>query len=821
VKLAMTQTQQLFALYNPALLPADVLLAEFTARRPMLETLLGIVRGNKPGHPPQHCLLIGVRGAGKTTTLWAVAHSLSRDADLARQWQPVVFDEESRRVGDLADFWLEAIRQWEHVTQDSSGRAQGLLEEAPADIEERAQRTFMEMVVKSSKRALLLIDNFNDLLGSIHDPEPLHRLRAFLMKESRVMIIGAATRTFDEISSIDEPFNDFFRCFELRPLSLDEMRDCLLNLAERRGDESVKLTLQKHDGTVRTLHLLTGGNPRLVKTFYRLLQEGLRGDIRRDLERLLDEFTPYFKAIVDALPGQQQRIFDAVALAWDPVEVATVATATRLPSNQVSAQLRALVKNGLLSEATGSPKRKTYLLTDRFSNIHYLMRHGRAARNRLDWFVALVRLVFDSEAEVILARVAREAAECGPEGQRDARAVLYSAFNRAGSVEARRNLLHATLRESWDSGTLESLAEWFDTERFKRDLPEIEIVAFFKQMPPDLRKKLGYKPGSAAWWFKLTDFLEEKKAWPLAEAAYRKAIELDPADVYPWTYLGNLLTNIGRSAEAEAAYRKAIELDPKSALPYMFLGQLLENTGRSAEAEAAYRRATELAPSDSTPWGALGNLLTDIGRHAEAEAAYRRAIELDPSDAYLWTFLGNLFARIGRLADAEAAYRRSIDLAPREPYWWIRLAAVLVLKGGAVVEARACLVKAVALDPQDAYPRSIFVDVCAAFPEDWTAVLPSVAEWCATHPDANDAFDFAVDGLLRLARLTKPSEALALLDSLRDATPFETLRDALRAHDNRDHLHHLAPERRAIAIELLERLSQPPAKVRSKLSQPK
>jgi hypothetical protein len=400
----MAETQQPFALYNPALLPADVLLAEFTARRPLLDTLLGIVRGNKLGHPPQHCLLIGARGAGKTTTLWAVAHSLIRDTKLFRQWQPVVFDEESRRVGDLADFWLEAIRQWEHATHDTGDRAQVLLEEAPTDIEERAQRTFMDLVVQSGKRALLLIDNFNELLASIHDPEPLHRLRAFLMKESRVMIIGAATRTFDEISSIDRPFNDFFRCFELRPLSLEEMRECLLNLAERRGDETVKRTLEQHDGTVRTLHLLTGGNPRLIKTFYRLLQEGLRGDIRRDLERLLDEFTPYFKAIIDALPGQQQRILDAVALAWDPVEVSTVATATRLPSNQVSAQLRGLMKCGLVSEAAVRPKRKTYMLTDRFSNIHYLMRHGRAARDRFDWFVALVRLVFPDSSEYVLAQ---------------------------------------------------------------------------------------------------------------------------------------------------------------------------------------------------------------------------------------------------------------------------------------------------------------------------------------------------------------------------------------------------------------------------------
>jgi hypothetical protein len=104
----------------------------------MLETLLGIIRGNAPGQPPQHCLLLGTRGMGKPTTLWAIAHRINRDFELARQWQPVVFDEESRRVGDLADFWLEAIRQWEHAVQDTSDRAGALLAQAAPDIEDRA-----------------------------------------------------------------------------------------------------------------------------------------------------------------------------------------------------------------------------------------------------------------------------------------------------------------------------------------------------------------------------------------------------------------------------------------------------------------------------------------------------------------------------------------------------------------------------------------------------------------------------------------------------------------------------------------------------------
>jgi Flp pilus assembly protein TadD len=216
--------------------------------------------------------------------------------------------------------------------------------------------------------------------------------------------------------------------------------------------------------------------------------------------------------------------------------------------------------------------------------------------------------------------------------------MLYSALNRAGSVEARRNLLHATLRESWDSATLESLNEWLDTEGAKQDLPEIEIVAFFKQMPPNLRKKLGYKPADADWWLALTDFLQEKEAWLLAEAAHRKAIELDPADAYLRTSLGRVLAKTGRGAEAEAAYRKAIELNPKFAIPWVHLGYLLEGIERGAGAEAAYRKAIELTPSVPYARTFLGDLLVGTGRPGEAEAAYRKSTDLDrgPGSPLCW-----------------------------------------------------------------------------------------------------------------------------------------------------------------------------------------
>jgi tetratricopeptide (TPR) repeat protein len=597
------------------------------------------------------------------------------------------------------------------------------------------------------------------------------------MDDSRVMVLGTATRYFDQITDLDQPFYDFFRVFDLRPLTLEEMKTSLLALAEARGDKSIPNTLAERAGTIQGLYILTGGNPRLIKTFYRLLTEGLRGDIRTDLERLLDEFTPYFKAVVDALPVQQQRIFDAVALAWDPVEVGSVSRITRLPSNQVSAQLRALGKAGLISEAASHPKRKTYLLADRFSNIHYLMRHGRAAQNRFDWFVALVRLVFpDTQAET-LARLARQSAECGAEGRRDARDLLHSALARAESAESRRQLLHATFRESWNTETLSSLSNWLDLTEAKQYMPEAEVVAFFSQMPRDLRKKLGYKPADANWWYYLADALQEKEVWTLAEAAYRKAIELEPNLAPAWASLAYLSSSkLARPTEAEELSRKAIEIDPKDPYYPTILGNVLEQLGRYNEAEAAYRGAIEVGPNYACAWGWLGALLTDhTSRSLEAEQALRRAIQLDAEDHFSYAHLAELLAK--------------------DP--------------ARVSEGRSCIVKALQLKPGSEWYQMLFNELCAHASPDWQIVLPSLAAWCVANPKNAETFDFTVDGFLHYARLTKPADALALLQTLPDASPFETLMDVFRAHADREHLNRLAPERQAVVIELLDRLSTP------------
>lgn len=756
-------TTQPYALYNPAMLSPEQLLAEFTARKTTLDRLLAVVRNNHPGHPPQHALVAGPRGMGKTTLLWAVAHSINlKERELAEQWRPVVFDEESRRIGDLADFWLECIRQWESATGSHGDTADKLLDQPPERIEAAARDSFLSLVDASGKRALLLVDNVNEVFGNVNDQEALHRLRAFLMEDDRVMLLGACVELSDDVTSVEKPFFDFFRVFELQPLGFPEMRECLLVLADARGDKDARTVIENREGGLRAIHLLTGGNPRLVKTFYRMLKDGLHRDIRVDLEKLLDEFTPYFKAIVDALSSQQQRIFDAVALAWNPVEVAHVARQTRLASNKVSAQLRSMIKSGHIAEVSSQPKRKSYMLADRFSNVHYLMRHGRASRVRFDWFVVMVRLLFeDAEYAKALAHMAKDALSAGATGWNDACGLVANAMDRADTPKA-RNLLIGQ----------------FVTARNPESLADLQLARIACE------KALQIDPNDADTHFKngrVVEYLDSDAR--RAAEYYREAVRINPSHLEAWAALAWVKHRLLNEKEAaEAAYLRALELNPEAWWIRTNYGSFLqEHTTRYTEAEREFRVVCKNHSDPRDAWFNLGNLLKRyMNRPVEAEEAYLQSIKADP------------------------------DYAP--PI--MGLALLYHAQGKEAATYMPLAVKALGLPPYRPFDLVSFLSLCDQDPEAIGKVLPFLCRWCAGHSDHVDlpmVYGFAFTMWMRFLDLAGPDASIEGMRNLpeEDQKPFEPLLDVFQTRKNPSHIHHLAPERARFVAELQKKIPPP------------
>jgi DNA-binding transcriptional ArsR family regulator len=180
-----------------------------------------------------------------------------------------------------------------------------------------------------------------------------------------------------------------------QPLSEDELMRCLRKLADVRGQAGAVVhdILAREPERLRTLHKLTGGNPRVLALVYQLLERAESDSVFSDLEVLLDQLTPFYKARVEEYRSELQRaIIDAVALHWDPITSHDLAKATEVEITTISSQLTRFKNDGLIEEVPTSGARSGYQLAERFFNIWYLMRHGtRRTRQKMYWLTAFLK----------------------------------------------------------------------------------------------------------------------------------------------------------------------------------------------------------------------------------------------------------------------------------------------------------------------------------------------------------------------------------------------------------------------------------------------
>lgn len=107
-------------------------------------------------------------------------------------------------------------------------------------------------------------------------------------------------------------------------------------------------------------------------------------------------------------------------------------------------------------------------------------------------------------------------------------------------------------------------------------------------------------------------------------------------ETYPsaeaWYNLGLVRARRGRPAEAEAAYERALALDPDHAPALNNLAIALAAAGDLAAARRHLGRATAADPAYAEAWLNLGVVLDQSGDPAGALAALERAVALDPEN---------------------------------------------------------------------------------------------------------------------------------------------------------------------------------------------
>ena len=123
--------------------------------------------------------------------------------------------------------------------------------------------------------------------------------------------------------------------------------------------------------------------------------------------------------------------------------------------------------------------------------------------------------------------------------------------------------------------------------------------------------------------------------WAAAEAAGRRAIELDPRYLFGWTWMSIPLSGMGRIDEAVDMARNAMQVDPLSPMPSAVAGWAFNAGRRFVEAEAPLRLALERNPRHGLAVWNLALALVGLGRTAEAASVLERSTDRDTDGAAL------------------------------------------------------------------------------------------------------------------------------------------------------------------------------------------
>ncbi len=150
-----------------------------------------------------------------------------------------------------------------------------------------------------------------------------------------------------------------------------------------------------------------------------------------------------------------------------------------------------------------------------------------------------------------------------------------------------------------------------------------------------------------------------------AVIAFERAAQANPGASTLYR-LGTLLARSGEAARAQAAYERALALQPDLAEANNDLGALLAQQGNLDAAVARFRAALASTPDYPDALNNLGYALLLSGQDAEARTLYEKALALQPDFPEALNNLGLLFGRAGDMTRAERYFRDA--LARRADY---------------------------------------------------------------------------------------------------------------------------------------------------------
>lgn len=280
-----------------------------TKRQQLKNLVFDIIDSNRPNSIPQHLLVSGNEGAGKTCLVESLASEL-----LSRGYQVIKFLYPHCNV----------------VTADD----------------------IINKVDVSNNNNYIIIDDFDKMLQSLSNDEQ-YRLRAFLFKKNAPMLIATSTGLYEGFADYRMPFYDAFRVFHIPELEHEDLADIL----PKKEYEAVR----KDEFFLDVMPKLRG-NLNYICTLAIALQSCNSVDVA--IQSVIAQNDRYFRLLFSGLSGMLQRTLYGLAQAGETASSAEVQRLSGLTAANTASGLFRLEKQGIISRVGDKRRNVTYKIND-------------------------------------------------------------------------------------------------------------------------------------------------------------------------------------------------------------------------------------------------------------------------------------------------------------------------------------------------------------------------------------------------------------------------------------------------------------------------
>jgi adenylate cyclase len=224
--------------------------------------------------------------------------------------------------------------------------------------------------------------------------------------------------------------------------------------------------------------------------------------------------------------------------------------------------------------------------------------------------------------------------------------------------------------------------------QYKRKGIEFASRMFAQAIDLDPGYALAYAGISDCWAFLYLYAGSHELHREQADAASRKAVELDPQSAEAHASRGVALSLQGAYHQAESAFETAILLGPRLFESYYFYARVAFVSGKPEKAIELYEQASRVHPQDYQPPLLVAQIYADLGRPEEAEIARRRGVQaaearlkLNPDDARALYMGANGLVALGDVERGLEWADQALELDPHDPMLLYNVACIQSLAG--------------------------------------------------------------------------------------------------------------------------------------------